>query len=416
MKLTAHYNKAGIITTISVLLIGGLIYYIAIGFIANKQLDRDLTEEIDEVNQYIDLHHQLPKQVDFDEDHTTFESIGTKVLTRRYFDTLFYDIGEKRAESGRAVEGSIRFNNGNYKVVISESKEATEYLIQLILTITVLLAIILLSILFLVNRFVLTGLWKPFYQLLTQLKSFDISDRSKLIVSQSEVDEFRELNSAIMNMTTKAKSDFQNIKSFTENASHEMMTPLTVVTSKLDTLIQDEDLNSEQLTQITNIYTYINKMSRLNQALLLLVKIDNNLIKDHEEIDLSEALNDKILQFQELLNGKNLSLTQNLEHRDISASRYLIDILLNNLLSNAIRHNPAGGEIDIILTNGQLVIKNTGQPEALNSEAIFDRFHKGKQSEGTGMGLTLVKNICEYYDFDIRYKYIHERHCFIIQF
>jgi len=96
MKLTAHYNKVSIITTVSVLLIGGLIYYAAIRFIANNQLDRDLTEEIDEVNQYIDLHKQLPQQVDFDEDHTVFENIGAKTIQRRFFDTPFFQYTRKK--------------------------------------------------------------------------------------------------------------------------------------------------------------------------------------------------------------------------------------------------------------------------------------------------------------------------------
>lgn len=416
MKLTDHYNKVSILTTLSVLLIGGIIYYATIRYIADQQIDRDLTEEVDEVNQYIDLHKQLPKQVDFDEDHTTFENIGTRTVVRRFFDTTFYNTNEKKTEGGRAVTGTIRFNKDNYKVVISESTEANEYLIQLILVITILLAIILLTILFIVNRVVLTGLWKPFYKLLAQLQAFDISDRSKLTISKTEVDEFQALNTAILNMTTKAKSEFQNIKSFTENASHEMMTPLTVVTSKLDTLIQDEDLNSNQLIQITNIYTYINKLSRLNQALLLLVKIDNNLITDDETIELADTLKDKIQQFQELLNGNNLLLTKRFEPRNITASRYLTDILLNNLFSNAIRHNYPGGEVDIVLTEKQLVICNTGQKLPLPQDTIFDRFHKGKQSEGTGMGLTLVKNICVHYDFTISYEFQNERHCFTVNF
>ncbi|MDB5116554.1 MAG: hypothetical protein JWQ79_2046 [Mucilaginibacter sp.] len=416
MKLASHYNKVSLVTTIAVLFIGGLIYYAAIRYIANKQLDRDLTEEIDEVNEYIDLHKQLPAQVDFDEDHTTFAPIGTKTIKRRYFDTIYYNIKEKKNEAGRAIEGTVNFNKANYKVIISESKEATEYLIQLILTITILLAIILLTVLVIANRLILADLWQPFYKLLAQLKTFDISNPSQLIVNQTNVDEFRELNTALTNMTTKAKRDFQNVKSFTENASHEMMTPLAVVTSKLDTLIQDEDLNLNQLTQITNIYTYINKLSRLNQTLLLLVKIDNNLITDDELIDVKDYLKDKIQQFQELINSKNLSLIKRLESKSITASKYLIDILLNNLFSNAIRHNIPDGKIDIILTNTQLIIKNTGLKKPLIEDNVFDRFHKGKQSEGTGMGLTLVKNICTNYQYSIRYEYVDEWHSFIIDF
>ncbi|MGZ3755234.1 MAG: sensor histidine kinase [Mucilaginibacter sp.] len=416
MKLAYHYNKASIIIAMSVLFIGGFIYYFSIRYIATDQLDRDLTEEIDEVKYYVNLHNKLPKQVDFDEDQTTFTKIRSKTIPRRFFDTLYYNDKEKQLESGRAVEGTVAFKNDNYKVVISESKEATEYLVQVIVLITILLAIILLAVLIITNRLILNGLWKPFYKTLHQLKTFDISDNSQLIIKQGKVDEFEELNTALLLMTTKAKSDFQHVKSFTEHASHEMMTPLAVVTSKLDTLIQDEALNADQLTQITNIYAYINKLSRLNQSLLLLVKIDNKLIKDVEPINLKDTIQDKITQFQELIQGKILLLNNHLGNKHINASKYLIDILLNNLFSNAVRHNKTGGEIEIILTDKELIIKNTGGDTPLEDDLIFERFHRGNHSEGTGMGLTLVRNICSYYNYKIKYTYETGWHVFTIVF
>ena len=416
MKLAYHYNKASIIIAMSVLFIGGFIYYFSIRYIATDQLDHDLTEEIDEVKYYINLHNKLPQQVDFDEDQTTFTKIQNKNIPRRFFDTLYYNDKEKQFESGRAVEGTVVFKNDTYKVVISESKEATEYLVQLIVLITILLAIILLSVLIITNRLILNDLWKPFYKILNQLKTFDISDTSQLTIKQSKVDEFEELNTALLSMTTKAKSDFQHVKSFTEHASHEMMTPLAVVTSKLDTLIQDEALNADQLTQITNIYTYISKLSRLNQSLLLLVKIDNKLIKDVEPINLKETIQDKIGQFQELIQAKIILLNSHLGNKQINASKYLIDILLNNLFSNAVRHNTTGGEIDIILTGKELIIKNTGGEAPLEDNHIFERFYRGNHSEGTGMGLTLVKNICSYYNYNIKYTCQTGWHVFTITF
>jgi signal transduction histidine kinase len=204
------------------------------------------------------------------------------------------------------------------------------------------------------------------------------------------------------------------MKQFTENASHEMMTPLAVVTTKLDTLIQDETLSAEQLAQITDIYSSINKSSRLNQSLLLLAKLENKLITDDEKIDLEVILREKMLQFQELVQAKELSLSCDLKPSQTIASKYLIDILLNNLFSNAIRHNNNGGNIIIELNGDLLLIKNTGADHALNGQLIFDRFRKGKESQGTGLGLTLVKNICQHYGYRIQYQYDSPWHTFML--
>jgi signal transduction histidine kinase len=74
-----------------------------------------------------------------------------------------------------------------------------------------------------------------------------------------------------------------------------------------------------------------------------------------------------------------------------------MDILLNNLLSNAIRHNQSKGNINIYLTEDRFVIQNSGSFSPLNSNFIFDRFQKGGASEGAGLDLTIVKNICNIY-------------------
>ena len=314
------------------------------------------------------------------------------------------------------MAGTVTYKKENYKVVITVSKESTQFLVQLILIITILLTIVLIVVLSIANRLLLNDLWQPFYRLLNQLKTFDISADSEMAVDQSKVDEFLELNNAMASMTSKAKSDYLHLKSFTENASHEMMTPIAVVNSKLDTLIQDETLNADQLTQITSIYTSMGKLSRLNQSLLLLVRIDNNLIKDDSLIDLKVSIDDKLQQFQELMQSKSIVASYRPSDKNIYASKYLIDILLNNLFSNAIRHNYNNGEIEIVLTDTQLIIKNTGQQLPLPEANIFERFQKGKHSEGTGLGLTLVKNICTHYRYKIKYVYADHWHIFTITF
>lgn len=415
MKLSAHYNKASIIVSVIVLLAGAVIYFFAINYIARNQLDRDLSEEIEELFEYVNTHHQLPKPVDFDEDQTTFLKTDRRIETR-FFDTLYKNPKEQKTENGRGVEGSIVLNGETYKFTIVISRESTEYLIQIIAVITLALMVSLVLILFLTNRYVLNGLWQPFYRLLNQLKDFNVFENSEHQLLITRVDEFKELDQAIEMMSLRVKDDFQNLKEFTENASHEMMTPLAVITSKLDTLIQDETLKPEQFEQINDIYGATSKLSRLNHSLLLLVKIENNLIDDAEAIDLKDLLSDKLRQFQELAQTKELHVVTNLISRKVTVSKYLVDILFNNLMSNAIRHNNNKGVLIVTLFEDVLLIQNTGSTCALNAERMFDRFQKDKKSEGTGLGLTIVKNICKTYGWEVTYYYQESIHTFQIVF
>ena len=416
MKLSAHYNKASIIITISVLLVGGVIYFFTINKLGRNQLDRDLTEEFGEVVNYVNVNAKLPSQVDFDEDQTVFIKTKQTDFPVRFFDTVYNNPREKNPEPGRAVSGLIVLKGEHYKVFITESREGTEDLIQLIGIITLILMVILVFILFITNKYILNGLWKPFYETLNKLKAFNISDSNGFASSHNKVDEFNELNQVVHTMSSRVKSDYQHLKHFTENASHEMLTPLAVITAKLDTLIQDETLKPEQFDQINDIYSAASKLSRLNQSLLLLVKIENNLVDDAELLSLDGLISQKIRQFNELIVGKDIKVNEHLEEKEISASKYLIDILLNNLFSNAIRHNTGHGQLIITLTGNKLVFQNNGDALPLNTEVLFERFQKGQKSEGTGLGLTIVKNICNLYKWDIVYSYDGLLHTFEIRF
>jgi len=205
MKLSSQYSRVNLVITLCVLLIAGIVYYITIDYIANSQLDQSLTEEIDEVTDYVKLNHRLPKPVDFDEDQTSFTTTNQKKIPRVFFDTVYKNPREKNAELGRAISGLITLKNENYKVTVVESKEATEYLIQLITGITLVLIAILLIILVIANRYILGGLWKPFYNTLHQLKAFNIADINSLDLKETSIDEFKELNGAMLSMSSRVK-------------------------------------------------------------------------------------------------------------------------------------------------------------------------------------------------------------------
>lgn len=394
MKLSDHYSRASVLSSLAVLFAGAVIYFFAITYIAHSQLDKNLLQALAEAEEYARTSHQSPQFYDLDQDHAVFSRTDVKALPRRFYDTIYRNPRERKQEAGRAVEDLIRLRDANYKVTITISREGTRYLIGVISMITLALIIGLLIVLFLLNKYVLKGLWHPFFQTLTQIKAFNVADGVNFDPKPSKVDEFTELNQAIYDMSGRVKGDYQTLKQFTENVSHELMTPLAVVKTKLDTLIQDEALSSGQLDQLQDIYLSINRSTRLNQSLLLLIKLDNQLIRDEERLNLKACLLEKIVQFQELLQAKNILLVSNLVDREILASKYLIDMMLNNLFSNAIRHNFVNGEIAVSLTRDQLVLQNSGNRSPLNKNQLFERFKKAKDSPGTGLGLTLVKSIC----------------------
>lgn len=416
MKLASHYNRVSVIISVSVLLISALVYYLIINHIARQQLDDGLSEEVAEVVGYVNLNHRLPKPVDFDEDLTTFAKTKLTHYDTRFFDAPYANPKEKTVEAGRAVSAFINANGENYVVTIVESREGTEYLIQIISAITLVLTTVLLGILIITNRYVLNGLWRPFYRILDQVKWFNVADANKVAAVETNVDEFKDLSDAVTKMSTRVTSDYQGLKAFTENASHEMMTPLAVITSKLDMLIQDETLEPDQFAQITDIYSAAGRLSRLNQSLLLLVKIDNNLLQDTEKLNVKNIIQEKEQQFQEMIANKDIQLDTELADLEINASRYLIDVLINNLFSNAIRHNKNSGKIKIELSGSRLQFKNTGDPTPLQEEAVFERFYKGRTSDGTGLGLAIIKNICSLYHCEIKYVFEQEMHCFCIDF
>ena len=194
------------------------------------------------------------------------------------------------------------------------------------------------------------------------------------------------------------------------------MTPLAVMNSKLDTLLQDSELTEKQGALIGDVYNTVTKMKRLNKSMLLLSRIENRMMQEQNTLNLYEKITTVLNDFQELLTAKNLKIHALLQDTEIIMNKDLLDVLLNNLLGNAIRHNHTGGEIWVNLQQGLLTIANTGSNPALEPDEIFQRFHKSSDSEGAGLGLTLSRQICENYHFKLSYAYIEKKHTFTVYF
>jgi len=427
MRLLAKYNRVNLVTTIIMILITGAIYYQAISWILTNQKDKDLAIEEQEVFDYVRSNHQLPQTFESNDQQITFAEAAPGSVKREFVNTMYFkkwdqdDVHEKHRhkngeyESGRGLITSVTVGNKYYKILIVESKVETEDLIRLIFTITIGVILLLLLVLLVTNRLILNRLWQPFYKIMKELRLFSVADTRDIPKLKTSIDEFKELNQVVVEMASRAKHDYKDLKTFAENASHELLTPIAVINSKLDTLIQTENFSDRQSKLLNDLYSAVSRLNRLNQSLLLLVKIENRLLHEQKRINLHELVEEMIIQFEEIFQAKDLKLTYRLGDKEIYASSYLVEILLNNLISNAIRHNHNGGEVIINLTDQHLLIQNTGDQLPLPNE-IFTRFHKSSGSEGSGLGLTISRQICENFGFSLNYYFKEGYHTFIVDF
>ena len=158
---------------------------------------------------------------------------------------------------------------------VSKSLEGMRNMNRSIISITLITIILILLVSLLINRWLIRHLWQPFYYTLSGIKKYRLGERKNPEFPKSGIDEFNLLNNTLDQFIGAAEKEYTLLREFTENASHELQTPLAVVRSKLDTLIQDEHLSEAQSQAAQSAYEAIQKMARLNQSLLLLSKIEN---------------------------------------------------------------------------------------------------------------------------------------------
>lgn len=252
----------------------------------------------------------------------------------------------------------------------------------------------------------------PFHQTLKTIQNFDLTKNDPIILSSSKTDEFNQLNEFVQSMSQKAQQEYQSLKSFSENSSHEMQTPLAIIRGKLELLLSTK-LDKKQVQLIEASYNATEYLSQLNKALTLLTKVENHEFTTQKTLDFSQLLVETIHDYEDMIDLQGISLTTNISPNiQIQMHPSLAYILISNLLSNAIKHNLSqNGAIVIDLNKQSFIIKNTGLMLDFSPQELFRRFNKGNQSSASiGLGLAIVKSICDKNDLDIHYHTKKEWH------
>lgn len=281
----------------------------------------------------------------------------------------------------------------------------------------VLVSLVLGIAIILTMRFISGRLWKPFDQTLKSIDGFSLEEDAIPELQDCDVVEFARLNTSLGQLMTSSQKSYRAQKEFTENASHELQTPLAVFQGKLDILLQLPDITERQAVIIQDLYQMTNRLSRLNRNLLLLAKMENNQFERDDVVDVIQLVDELLPSLECLAGGLSVRRSMMDDNLEIMANRSLLESLVNNLVVNAVRHNRPGGEIEVRLCGRRLYVTNTSDEPMLDVNLIFNRFYRpsGKM-KGSGLGLAIVKAVCDYHGWNIFYVYHDGVHEFSVGF
>jgi signal transduction histidine kinase len=415
MKLSSQYNRIALLIMVTFLLLSSLVYYFLMNYLILRELDLNLTKIQKRVISYVAENRSFPVVQPLDDLRISYTPAAGPGIAPKF--RLIDPSGRPGANphSVRELSFNLSLDHKWYSVVITRNLEGTDSFAKLVVKSAVIIILIVIVAFLLVNRIALRKLWQPFYASIAKIESFQLGKEGKIQFPKARIDEFNFLNSHLEKMAARVQNEYIILREFTQNASHEMQTPLAIIRSKLDLTIQDQDLSEEQSANLKSAYAAIKKLSNLNRSLLLLAKIENNQFSENTPLNLKNKLEEKIAQFQELWKHKT-NISYEIEEATIYANSYLLELLLNNLLSNAIKHNVQHGRIFIELKCRSLIITNTGSPFPLDQTRLFKRFYKeSPDSDHNGLGLSIVKQICDLSDISIFYAFDKGMHSFILE-
>lgn len=322
---------------------------------------------------------------------------------------------EQDTDRYRGLITYIRLNDQFYQLVIETNIEEADETILAIALITCIFIALLITGFILLNKKISKKVWTPFTDTLEKLKNFDLNHPVSPIFTENDIIEFTELHAVLTKLIDNNLQLYHQQKEFVQNASHELQTPLAILKSKIDLFIQDTSLTQEQRNVIESVAATVSRISRINKNLLLLTEIENKSYTS-EQVDVRKLLLPIVDSLKDVSGNRTelaLSFTQELL---IEGNESLTEILITNLLSNAIRHSFQPGKITIVIQDRSLIIRNTGT-EPLKQDMLFKRFSTvSSQTQGTGLGLAIVKEICNKHAWNITYDFLKEEHVFSVKF
>jgi signal transduction histidine kinase len=319
---------------------------------------------------------------------------GDTVMYRVLNQAFEYDNQLYELEIGRTITSISQYNSPLQKIAL--------YVLGILIVLTLLIELSFTRILLRpLQTIIRTKLINPVFPF----------KEAPLPIHTTTVD-FKYLDASLIALMNRIKEDFDREREFTSNASHELMTPIGILQTKMENLMLLNDLEEPVLEKIMEMMKTLNRLKKIVHSLLLISRIENDQYARQDSIRPEKMINEIIEELQHRIEDRNIRMFVSLQPNIIlhQLNHDLLFQLFYNLINNAIRYNKENGSIDIsddIKPDGSytILIKDRGIGiEAADIETIFNRFRKKNtiEGEGYGLGLAIVKSIADYHGIKLK--------------
>lgn len=343
------------------------------------------------------------------------EEEGRNYHTVFYDSTVYIEI-EDEDEPVRVMRTAFRMPDGQYyELTLMISVLEREDMMEAVLSYVAVLFILFLAATSIGIRLILQRVFSPLHRLLQWLHQLEPDKEVPPLHHSTAIREFRQLSEAALEMGNRSHKAYEEQKQFIENASHELQTPLAIAQGKIELLAESESLNEQQMKELDAIYATLGRAVKLNKSLLLLSRIENGQYTETEDVNVDHMLDAIMPDLLDIYEYKQLVVDRQKTDESfvIRCNHSLAQILLTNLIKNALLHSPEKGVISVSTTRHSLQVNNSGS-EPLDPEKLFHRFYhkvEGKK-DSTGLGLAIARSIALSSGLQLTYTWKDGTHVF----
>jgi len=426
MKLQVKFSLYNAITKIAIIVVLGGIILFSLDRLAFNQLDNRLIKKKNRIIEHLN-NNEIDSLLNKEQSFTDYNILKEEFIVLTDIADSQQQTSSKIFTEKREIEGDIEvyrilnykfsYHTNWYNLEIGESMTALSSIKNAIRFYMLIVLFAALLITLLTDYFFSNFLLKPFY-LIIDKKINRVDDPSHYNYENipTSTDDFKILDNSVNSLMKKINTLFALEKQFIANVSHELLTPISILSSRFENMLNTPDISEEHENKLYASLKTLSRLTLIINSLLLISKVENNQYLKTEKVNLRLELEDIYGELEDRIVDKNLNYSLSLtDDFEFIGNKALIHILLMNLINNAVKYNNEGGFIRI---NGakyeshfQLDIVDGGfgmSKELL--ETAFDRFKRGNTEEnGFGLGLAIVQSIAKFHKIEIKISSIEHQ-------